>query len=169
MVKNALFHMQIFQRGRHGGNGAEHDFDASGVPVRHRRGVAAIATAHTARFLDFMGKIVIRLAGLDLRGNGVVSGQAFQRGQQFIRGDGALRDLTPCAVEPHPGREAGAQAEIGHAAVRGPEQQIVDLRIVPADAGFGGIHVTAHCRFPPFFCRAGATVKAEGAVIRYTF
>ena len=112
VVKDALFDVQVFQCGRHGRNGTEDNLDASGVTVRHRCGVAAKTAAHTARFLNLVGKVVIGLPGLDERGHGVVFGQTLQRGQQLISCDGPLRDLPPYAVQPHPCGQTGAQIEV---------------------------------------------------------
>ena len=65
VVKDALFDVQVFQSGRHGRNGTEDNLDTRGIAVRHRCGVAAKTAAHTARFLNLVGKVVIGLAGLD--------------------------------------------------------------------------------------------------------
>ena len=168
MVQNFLFHMQVFQGRGHGRNGTEHDFDAGGIAVGHRGGIAAIAAAYTSAFLDFMGKVIVRLAGLDERGHGIVPGQAFQSGQKFIGRNGPLRDHPPCSVEAHPCRKRGTQAQVGHAATGSPEQQVVDARIVPADTRFTRIPAgIRHGHFLHFFTEGdGATVKEDGAVIR---
>ena len=110
MFKNLRFDMQVFQRGRHGGNCPKDNLDARGISVGNGRGIAAIPKANPARFLYFMGKIIVGLTGLDQGGNGIVARQTLQRCQQLIRGDGLLCHRTPCSVQAHPGRKPGTQA-----------------------------------------------------------
>ena len=48
MFKNLRFDMQVFQRGRHGGNCPKDNLDARGISVGNGRGIAAIPKANPA-------------------------------------------------------------------------------------------------------------------------
>ena len=114
-----------------------------------------------------MGKIVIRLPGFDECGYGIIFRQAFQSRQQFIRGDRPLCDLLPQAIEPHPCGQAGAQTQIRHSTMGGPQQQFVDGRVIPANTRFPWVQrKLRHDYFLSFFFVGMVTVKADGLVIR---
>ena len=142
VVENLLFDTKVFQRRRHGGNGAEGDFYTGAVAFRHGHGVAAKTLATASRLLDFIGKVVVGLTGEKHCRHGVVARDFFQYRNQLIGTDGAARDLLPFAVEPHPCRFAGTEAEVGHPELGSPEQKFIDGRTVPADDRF--VRVKGH-------------------------